>query len=121
MTKRNGKRIMLADVEEPLMPVVLPDGTELEVRVFDAFGYEVLREHTEGGDQLLLYKLAGMALPEATEDQVKHLSGRQIALVIAHASHQHELVEELIAGKGDPAPARKASRSKTRSGTPSAG
>lgn len=124
MSKQNGKKILLADVEQPLEPIVLPDGkTELRVHPLNAPGYEILREYEKTGDQMLMYQLAELILPGASAEQIRNLTGRQLSVVIAHASRQIEMVEELIAGKDAPAPAPRKRRSKSTipSGTPSAG
>jgi len=87
-------RLKLVDLAKPPEPVEFPDGSEHVVLSLNGFAADVYTEMANGGetDVRALWRIAGLVVPSATEDQIKRLDASQVAAVLAVASGNVEKV-----------------------------
>lgn len=114
------KAIRLVELDAEIEPVELPSGRIVKVRAVDGAAMQIVREFKETGDELLLWKIAALVLPEATEEEVNKLSFKMVEAVMALATHQADKVETMLGNGLRPGVTVRRSGSRTRSRTPSA-
>ena len=64
------------------MQVRLSGDRVVAVRPLSRVGYEAVKRFTQTNDPMLLWDIAALALPDATQDEINALSAEQVAAVL---------------------------------------
>jgi hypothetical protein len=97
--------IKLIDLEQPLEPVVFPNGKELAVVPLDAAGYQLWEEVQRTRSDEAALALLRRCVPEATDEDLMTLTPRMVAAIVAHARYKIDLVLASIKNGSAPAEA----------------
>jgi precorrin-4 methylase len=102
-------------MDEALDQVVLPSGREVDVVPSNGAAAELLQEfdRTKAKDPLLLWRAVHQMIPAATDEEVKQLTPKQCAAVIAIAGGKADRVIAYMAEEAE-------KKKKEREGNPEA-
>lgn len=104
--------ILLADLEEPIQPVTLPNGGRtLEVRPLDSFGAQLASQVPTTDAEAIPYywRIVKRCTPDITDEELEGLTIVQLDFIVTLASRQKSIVEQYLG------------KSKARTGDPAAG
>lgn len=119
-----GQPLVLADIdEEPLEPVVFPDGKQFDVLPFGPEQYAIYRGLMKRWDNRKAMKLLHDIVPGAGPEDFDTLSSRMMWILLEHARRKIDAVmlalKNAEAGRTESFPSSPRSKQKTRKDTSS--